>query len=140
MAGFLSLYNKSERVEIVGVPDTKDGTFWVDVKVSITKSDYDAAQRRLMSNKLNMTGGQSSVDGDLDIPGFEEEMLVKSIVSWNLTDDSGNILPTAPEALLRRAVLSLPAAVTAQIYERVNDLNGRRSEAEAQSFRDASQV
>jgi hypothetical protein len=135
MSGFLSLYNKAERVNLTGVPETEDGTWWVDVKVSITKSDYDAAQRRLMRNKLNLSGGKSSLDGDLDIPGFEEEMLVRSIVGWNLTDDSGTTLPLSPEPLLRKAIMSLPSSVVSQIYERVNDLNGRRSEAETDSFR-----
>ncbi len=137
MAGFLSLYNKSERVNLVNVPETDDGAFWVDVKVSINKADYDAAQRRLMRNKLNMSGNKSTLDGDLDIPGFEEEMLVRSIVGWNLTDDNGSSLPLVPEPALRKAIMSLPASVIAQVYERVNELNARRGEVETASFRDA---
>lgn len=126
--GFLALYSGTERIDV-------GNDYWVEVKVCVTKAENDAAQRKMMQNKMSVHAGVGQIEGDLDIPAYEEELVFQSITNWNLTDHNNNPLPLVPADAKRLAVQSLPSPVFQDIFKRVNDLNGARSSADSDSFR-----
>jgi hypothetical protein len=70
-----------------------------------------------------------------DISAYQTEMVVLSIVDWNLTDHDGNVLPLTPMSEKRRSVSRLPSPVFEQLYAEVNNFNSEQSPEEEASFR-----
>ncbi len=95
---FLDLYDETERVEL-------RGGFHVTLRKFLSAHDIFVA-------------------GEADHAGTA--LLVTSLVDWNLTDKSGNIMKIDLET-----VESLPSAVFNKLNKRVNDLLKESSSAEA---------
>ena len=132
MAGFLSLYSGTERINI------RDDC-WVDVRECVDQIDLEASQQALMGDKLHSEQlGQADPTMKLDMNPSEHqyELVARAIADWNLTDDDGIKLPLEPVSskmgkdarkaavqVTRPSLERLPAPVFVQIYTRVNELN-----------------
>lgn len=126
MAGFLSAYDGVERVEF-------GRGYWADVKRCLTHAEQQQAQAKMGAGRqsVNMSGQFSAV---VDMNAFETELIVLSLVDWNLDDEDGTIWPLAPDKARRDSVARLPASVAASIFQVCNELNGPMDKREAAGF------
>jgi hypothetical protein len=126
MAGFLSAYDGTERLEF-------GRGYWADVKRCLSHAEQQRAQAKLGAGRqsVDMSGRMSAV---VDMNAFETEMIVLSVVGWNFDDDDGTIWPLAPEAALRESIARLPAPVASRIFQVCNEFNGPMEGREAATF------
>jgi hypothetical protein len=129
MAGFLSLFNEPERIIVAK-------GFWIDIKTSLTAEDYEAAQRALLG-KMSMSG--NNLTAEPDTIAYQNELVYRAIVDWNLTDEEGNDLPLTPAKLKHNSISRLPQAVFIDIYERINEASKPRSGEDEIQFRDGGE-
>jgi len=126
MAGFLSLYNAPQRIEVA------EG-YWIDVKTNLTTEDYEAAQRALIG-KMTMIGG-GELRSEPDTIAYQHELVLRAIVDWNLTDENDAPLPLEPADNKRASIKRLPQSVFLTIYEQVSEASAPRSKDDEVSFR-----
>lgn len=126
MAGFLSAYDGTERVEF-------GRGYWADVKRCLSHAEQQRAQAKLGAGRqsIDLSGRASAV---VDMNAFETEMIVLSLVAWNLDDEDGTVWPLAPDKARRESVARLPASVAASIFQKCNELNGPMDKREAAGF------
>lgn len=102
----------------------------------LTKGDLAECQRKL--SRLNVSFDENSrsarPSGELNVQAYQEEMVCRSIVSWNI-DDARGVLPHANPDQCRAAYRRLPAAVADQIFEECDKLNAPPSKEEEARFR-----
>jgi hypothetical protein len=128
--GFLNLYAATERIAV-----SDDGAWWVEIRVSLPKSDYDAAQKALVPTAVVTREGQRA---EMDVISYQLELVSRAIVNWNLTDENDLPLPVVPYAAARRSLQRLPQSVFMTIFDRVNELNSPRSQKDNDSFRNGA--
>lgn len=142
MAGFLGIYGGSEFIDAVTgeYADTHDGfEWWIEIKRCLPQIDYDAAQEAL-TGRLNLTG-QTGVEvmdmnATADPNAYQRELVARSVVNWNLTDNDELPLPTgriedhmppaeraAAVEVTKTSLAMLPHEVFLRVYVRVNKLN-----------------
>jgi hypothetical protein len=126
MAGFLSLFNTPERVEVAN-------GYWVELKTSLTTEDYEAAQRVLLGKMSLVAGGE--LRSEPDTIAYQQEIVARAIVNWNLTDEHGHDLPLAPEEAKLASIRRLPQSVFLALYEKASDSTAPRSSEEELKFR-----
>lgn len=126
MSGFLSLFNTPERIEVA------EG-YWIDVKTSLTAEDHEYAQRALLG-KVTM-GSTGKLQSEPDTIAYQNELVARSVVDWNLTDESGVLLPLDPDEAKCESIKRLPQSVFSMIFDRVNEESGPRSKEDEVNFR-----
>jgi len=131
MAGFLSLFNTPERIEVA------DG-FWIDVKSTLSTEDYEYAQRALLG-KMTMIGG-GELRSEPDTIRYQQELVSRSIVAWNLTDEDGKVLPHATEEEKMESIRRIPQSVFVLVFQKVSDDTKPRSSDEELKFRSSGEV
>jgi hypothetical protein len=122
------------------------GQYWCEVKNCL-----DAEEKGFVDDLL---GGKQQVDvagqrrfATMDYTSSRREMVVHSLVAWNLTDKDGSpwlLLPESrpagkpyPAGSVRRISVSrLPGPVFDQIFEVCDELNSPRKGADAVTFPD----
>ncbi|MGH7723412.1 MAG: hypothetical protein ACRENL_11390 [Candidatus Dormibacteria bacterium] len=147
MAGFLGLYAGTETIPVGTDPD--NGTeYVVEIKKYLSREDYAVAQRVLMLPKMRARGTSSAngeavkdvetdMEATLETEAYQQVLLSRAIISWNLTDEDGTELPLGKhpvkDALDRSlgsaslvSIKRLPQVVFNEIYRRVNELNSRK--------------
>jgi hypothetical protein len=129
--GFLNIYAATEKIYVGTDADTQ---WWVEIRISLTKADYDGAQESLGMSAFRFAAGQSSAATTMNLTAYQTEVVARSIVNWNLTDENDVMLPIGSLAEKRTSLARLPQSVFNAIYERVNEYNTPSSEAR-QSFR-----
>ena len=129
MPSFLGLYAKTEKVLLDDA-----GEWWVEVKQCLPKADYDAANRAMGTNELRVSRAGDSRTA-FDFTAYQEELVARSIVTWNLTDDAEAILPFTPLEACRASLQLLPQSAFATLYEKINELNSPRGAKDGASFR-----
>jgi hypothetical protein len=128
MSGFLSAYDGVERIEL-------GRGYWVDVKQCLSHAELQLAQGKMGAGRQTVEAGGRQY-ATLDMNAFETELIVLSLVDWNLTDQQGVLLPLTPDRARRDSVARLPGSVTSVIFKRCNELNGPQSTREAATFPD----
>ena len=139
MPGFLAAsgYEGTERIDL-------GNGYWCDVKKCLTSAESGRAEAVMIGNHRLGNSGQSA---DVNSRGYRTEMVVLSLVDWNLDDEDGNKWPLdgnevngrtvySPGCLRRQSVARLPEPVFETIFKRVDDLNSPRKGTEAASFPD----
>jgi hypothetical protein len=128
--GFLSAWDSNEHVDVSELAGDLPGTWWVEVKKCLNHAEADEITRRLMAETIKMgkpdDKGGVAIETTLSMDAVtdqQEAILVRSIVSWNLTDKDGNVLPFEkddsldnPYENLERSLKILPASV----YDAIN--------------------
>lgn len=135
MPGFLSAYEGTHRIEL----GTFSGVaYWVDVKKCLSADEMARVEAALGAAKRKViVRSNDDVDeaADLDYRAWRVEMVARSVVAWNLTDQNGGDLPLQPESHRRASISRLPSPVFDQIWKVCNDLNGQKEDpAERVSF------
>jgi hypothetical protein len=130
MSGFLSLFNAPERIIVA-----KD--YWIDIKTSLTAEDYEAAQRALLG-KVSMSNGGMSAEPDTI--AYQHELVFRSIVDWNLTDENGEPLPLTPANDKHASIRRIPQSVFIDLYTRINEASTPRDKEDDIRFRSGSET
>lgn len=124
--GFLSAYSGVETIDV-------GNGYWVKVKTCLAAAEKQRAEKALGSPTIDNSGQRSAT---LSITDFATELVVASILDWNLDDDNGAVWGLAPDAVKRKNIARLPSPVFDQIYEVVNGLNSPQNPADRQRFPD----
>jgi len=87
VAGFLSKYTQITHVVF-------DKEFWADVRRYPSRGDARAAQDVLLRPTMSIGGDSSgTTTAPVDTGGFQNELVARALVKWNLTDDAGALIP-----------------------------------------------
>lgn len=145
MPGFLDAtgYGGTTKIEL-------GGGYWAEVKNCLSTAEKEWVD--------NLLGGKQKVDvsvqrqyADLDIGGSRTEMVVQSLVAWNIDDPDGTVWPLdaggkfagrdgqnpyPPNCPRRQSVARLPAPVKDQIWAKCDELDNPRQGREAADFPD----
>ncbi|MDE2100381.1 MAG: hypothetical protein KGL39_24225 [Patescibacteria group bacterium] len=143
--GFLSIYDKTERISLNDLDGDLDGDYWIDIKPNISTRGEEAAYNVLMQAPRWKSG---EVEARAQFPEYRREIAFWTVTGWNLTDAEGREipLPTLEEAqrnnraatARREALLLLPGYALNAIVDHVNAVNERRSGQEKVTFRSTS--
>ena len=132
--GFLSAWDQEDRIDVSDLAGAPLGTWWVDVKRTLSHAENELVMKRLMKQtvKIAQTGSKPeittegvSVDGILS---HQTDLVVASIVAWNLTDSNDQPLPVMPKEALLDSLNKLPATVFDRIAQVVMDANTEKPE------------
>ncbi len=112
MPGFLSEYSTITKVEL-------GGGWWVRVRKFLSRGDFKAAQAKLITPTMKYTEQeQAETTGSVDTGGYQNELVARAIVEWNLTDENDQPIPigtvhpdNGPDLTRYRAVNVLPGEV-----------------------------
>ena len=95
MPGFLSDYSKITTVYLD--PDQK---WWAKVRRFLTRGDFKAAQDILITATMRYSGGdddatdaKAETSGPVNTGGYQNELVARALVEWNLTDENDNPIP-----------------------------------------------
>ena len=130
MSGFLTNFRQVTTVTF----ETPDGiSYWATVKRFLLRGDTRAAQDKLFTATMKFVGGEeqsedakAETSGPVDTGAYQDELVARALVEWNLTDDEGAPIPlgkvvpgtgpgTGPDATRYAAVALLPDEPFAKI-------------------------
>lgn len=130
MGGFLSAYSGTRRIDI-------SGGYWIEVKDCLTVVEKHRSEKALTGNPtIDATSGRGTAQ--MDLTGFETELVTASIVGWNLDEEDGTPWALAPDRVKRANIARLPSPVFDTIFKVVNELNGPQPAKESAQFPDES--
>lgn len=141
--GFLAAYEGTERIDL-------GRGFWADVKKCLSTAEMGHVEATMGSGrqKVDVSNGGRQF-AELDIRASWLELVVQSLVEWNLTEDDDRTVwpldagshPVKPGdnpyprgCPRRRSVNRLPDPVFKQIWKVCDELNSPQQGAEAASF------
>jgi hypothetical protein len=123
VSGFLSNFREVVTVNF----ETPDGAaYWAAVRRYLPRGDTRAAQDKLFTATMKFVGGEeqsedakAETSGPVDTGAYQDELVARALVEWNLTDDEGAPIPlgkvvpgtgpgTGPDATRYAAVAVLP--------------------------------
>ncbi len=129
MPGFLAEYD-----EVVTV--TFGTRYWAKVRRYLLRRDYKAAQAILVSPTMRLVNDESETAGDVDTGGYQNELVARALVDWNLTDANDQLIPLGtvdpqkgPDATRYAAVDSLPQAPFEKILQAIEGQQGKKAKA-----------
>ncbi len=128
MAGFLGLYERTERIVLARDPDTGQD-YWLEVRVSLPEDRYGKVQRALVAPSVV----DNTVAGATNVPGWHVEWITQAVVDWNLTDAAGEPLPMGPKGrdpvgLTRESVWRMPGPVVQRVFQRCQTLHAEAAQ------------
>lgn len=106
MPGFLSEYN-----DVVRLTFGANEQWWVEVRQHLRRKDFRAAQDILVRPVMRTIGQTTETRGVVDTVGYQNELVFRALVAWNLTDEAGVALPLAPDEARRASIEALPEEV-----------------------------
>jgi hypothetical protein len=121
--------------------------YWVKVKKALSQDDKGRVDD-LLGGKQRVDVGSKSTFAEMDYTASRVEMVVRSLDSWNLDDENGDILSLAgvtdskgnvtypPGCERRRSVGSIEGFLFDQIHAVCDRLNAPRTGQEAAGFPD----
>jgi hypothetical protein len=120
LPGFLSGYSGFTRLTF-----GDEGEWWVEVRDHLRRGEFKSAQQALVRPIMRYEGvgdkATASTSGAIDTQSYQNELVISSIIAWNLTDEAGNELPLAPDAARRASVDLLPTEVFDRILDHVTN-------------------
>ena len=115
MPGFLSDYSK-----IVTVYLDADQKWWAKVRRNLTRGDFKSAQDILITATMRYSGGdddtsdaKAETSGPVNTGGYQNELVARALVEWNLTDENDNPIPIGSLDAQRRPDPTRYAAIDA---------------------------
>jgi hypothetical protein len=139
MPGFLSAYEGTERIDL-------GRDYWADVKKCLSTKE-SAAMEGAMGGKQQLDVGTKRQFATLDVRAGRVEMVVASLVAWNLDDDDGTLWPLDPDkppykpgCERRQSVDRLPSPVFDKIWKRCDELNGQDSGEDQARFPEPAEL
>jgi len=125
--GYKSTYADVEKIQLTH-PD-----YWVQIKTCLSRGALGKAEGAL--TRASVKQGETEQDADVsmapDISEYRDLMVLGSIITWNLDDDRGQVLPITLEN-----VGELSGPDFALVYARVDALNSPMKPEEEKKFPD----
>lgn len=121
--GFLSAYSGTHRV---AVPHP-DREYWVELREHLPHGATEKSAAALQA--VTMVGNK--VQPTPDVYKSRAELVLASIVDWNIDDDNGTVWPVNMQSIRR-----LPEPVFDLLYQAIEQSNGALAAAERAQFRD----
>lgn len=111
--------------------------YWVEILKCLPRNKTEKAEGLLTSATIhkNADGTHATNTGR-----YRTYMVVASIVAWNLDDGEGEnarVWDYSTERAIAEGVGRLPERYFAVLWEKVDELNGKRSDAEQAQFPDS---
>lgn len=123
--GFLSAYSGTHRLDV-------GGGYGIELKDCLSAVEKQRAEKALTGNpRVDLSG---RAEAALDTTAFAVEMVVASIVGWDLDENDGTVWALEPEQVKRANVMRLPAPVFDAVFAAVNASNGPREKTEQVRF------
>lgn len=126
MPGFLSAYEGTEHIDL-------GNGYWADVKKFLSSKEYAPVEAAL-GGKQRMDVGSGQKYVELDSRKGRTELVVASLVAWNLDDADGTIWPLSPDkppyspgCERRQSVDRLPDVVFNRIWQVCDTANDPES-------------
>lgn len=124
--------------------------YWVEIKKCLSSAEAAFCEAAMMPDHRLADGAQSST---LDQRAYRTEMVVQSLVAWNLDDDDGTVWsleagqkfsgpgknPYPPQCPRRHSVARVAEPDFERIFQRCDELNSPRKGSEAASFPDGAE-
>jgi len=133
--GFLSNWDGTTVIDVSHHTGDPEGTWWVEVKQCLTHEEADRILRKMMKSTIKINGGKDggvrtslSTDAIADQQG---NLVLESILAWNLTDNNDEPLPVRPLEALERSLRMLPSPVYDEVAKVVIAANTTTSADEA---------
>jgi hypothetical protein len=146
MPGFLAAagYDGTEKIDLAP-------GYWAELKKCLSEEEASWAEAAMVGKvRAEMTTNRQYAD--VDTRAGRVELVVQSLVSWNLADDDGTEWPLEgvkgarpgqnpyPPGCPRRAsVARIPSPIFDEIWAKCDELNGPRKTAEAAQFPDEAE-
>lgn len=143
MPGFLAAsgYDGTERIDLAP-------GYWAELKKCLSEEEAGWAEAAMMG-KVRAEMSENRQYADLDTRAGRVELVVQSLMSWNLADDDGTpwslegirgirpgLNPFPPGCDRRKSVARLPSPIFDKIWAKCDELNAPRTPAEAATFPD----
>lgn len=125
------------------------GGYWAEVKNCLSTAEKEWVDALLGGKQKVDVGGQRQF-AELDIAGSRTEMVVQSLVEWNITEEDGRTTwpldaggkfagrgdqnPYPPGCPRRQSIARLPAPTRDQIWAKCDELDNPRQGREAADF------
>lgn len=130
---FLSNYDGVVRIDV-------GNGYWIDIKECLSRDE-----KRTAEGFMSRVGAVSDPNDDKkmitravpDLPRYRDELVIASIVDWNLDDEKG-VWRLEPASAKRANVGRLPDTVFDKVYKRADELNKEPEVVEQKAFRDES--
>lgn len=150
MPGFLSNY---QEIRTIYFDDAKE--YWAKVRRFPQRADFKAAQAKLISPTMRYVGGEEDQDGKatevkaetsgaVDTGAYQDELVARALVDWNLTDEEGVLIPLGtvdrdkgPDPTRYRAVGMLPETPFEQILNSIEGA-GKKKKPEEEAKEEAA--
>jgi len=128
--GFLSNWDEAKRIDVSDLAGADEGTWWVDIKPCLTHEEADRILRKMMRSTVKITGGQGTTGvrtqlSTDDLVNQQANIILESVIGWNLTDRDGNVLPIGDQ--LEASLKLLPSPVYDRIAKEVTAANSEKS-------------
>lgn len=127
---FLDDYSGTERIDV-------GKGYWVDIKLCLSREEKRDANKYMsrMAAVQDDKTDKMVTRAVPDIERYRDEVVLASIVDWNL-DDKDGVWQLSPPSAKRKNVNRLPEAVFDKVYKRANELNKSPEVDEQKTFRD----
>jgi hypothetical protein len=141
--GFLSQYEQVVTVNLDegAEAEAPNPVWWATVRRYLGRGDFKAAQAILISPEMRVATGndEGETRGKVDTGGYQNELVYRALVDWNLTDTNGDKLPLSPETMRRASIDLLPESVFQKIFGSIEGATRKKPEEvkkEAETFRE----
>lgn len=135
--GYLNLFDQVTRIS-AGTDAESGIEYWVDVKQYLSNADEDACKKLLFgTERVLAQDKEGHYTAEPDTVGYQNEVVVRSIVNWNLTDRDNKTLPCGTLEERRASCALLPSWLMTKIYNVVNEASERNLASDPR-FRAAS--
>jgi hypothetical protein len=122
--GFLSAYSGTRRVPI----GSEGSGYWVEIREVLSQGDKEQAERALTSGHVD---GDRGVQIEMDTTTFRQEMVLASIIAWNLDEEDGTVWDVTMANVKR-----MPGIEFDRLFTIINDSNKPATGPEKRQFPD----
>jgi hypothetical protein len=163
--GFMTRYAGTEKVDMTDLGPDDGSKYWVEIRSSLSGDEWDhadalhvktaanmkmgaagkAARQAAAKRRAAMANGNGQIEDDddltallsFDTPAYRRALLEAAVVSWNLTDQHGRLLPLKDKEGRAASIRVLPGEVRDRLFELIEaNRPKKRSKEEDADFRD----
>lgn len=143
MPGFLSQYEAVVTVNLDegAAADAPNPTWWATIRRYLGRGDFKAAQAALIMPEMRVATGndEGETRGKVDTGAYQNELVIRALVDWNLTDGEGVALPLSPPEARRASVDLLPEGAFEKMLAAIDGAARKKAEEakkESEQFRE----
>lgn len=143
--GFTTKWAIPKTVDFSDFTDDPEGTWWVRVRRSLSHAEDDKLTRKLVESTVQVESVQTSsgivrrpkADANVSAAAaldYKDEVIVRSILEWNLTDDDDQVFPFGTPEEIRASLAQLPETVYDRLSKEISAAKKAREPEEEARF------